>query len=300
LYLEDGSVNAAYSAMCKRFKKVLDELLRPNVQINSQMNVQDHEEWYNSLESDRRSRVSTNSYSIDARSFDRSQDNVGLKAELLFYQRMGLNEERLRIWSETHGAKKAVSLMFRLVLCMVLCGVSGIWKTLLRNGLVMAFATVYSTNVTRQALVCLDVKGDDVDMESDGPLHVDASTEMMCMAFNLSAKFFTSDVRYFCKYFRIRKWGRWYFVADPWARIQSICTPVVVGNEVDTLAQRWESIAPDLLHYDNGVLVDEVALAAQQYYGLRIAPYGIARSLARFAKDKNEYFAFFSSPEWVS
>jgi len=299
LYLENGAINAAYSAMTKRFKKCFDEMLRPNVQVNAQFNLQEHEDWYNSLNSERASRVATTSYSVDAKSYDRSQENVGLKAELRFYARTGLNKERLDVWRQTHGSKKAVSLMFGLVLTMALGGVSGIWKTLLRNGLIMAFSVVYSSAVTRQALVMLDVKGDDVDMEVDGPLDVNGTVEHMGLAFNLSAKFFTNNVRYFCKQFRIWMWGRWWFVADPWARIQSVATPVVMGNSADALAMRWESVRPDLIHYDNGALVDAAAEAAQQYYGLQVVPYGCARSLARFCVDRASYYNFFGPVERV-
>jgi len=269
--------------------------LRPEVTLNGQRSEEEHENWYNSLESVRRSFPKTYSYAADIKCYDRSQEHVALRVDMEFYRRHGLGPERLRIWEETHGPKRAVAMMFGVVITMCLGGVSGLWKTLLRNGLINLAAVVLSTGVLRKDVVMLDVKGDDLDAEFSRPVQVETAVERMSLTFNLSAKFFTNDVRYMCKSFRIRKFGRWYFVADPWARVQSLCTPLWVGNQEDNLHERWISLRADLRHYDNGLLVDLVAEAAQQYYGLERPLYGMARGLAAIAVDRSAYFNFFEA-----
>lgn len=300
LYLESSSTNAMYSAMTRRFKECLDECLRPEVSLNAQRSDEEHEVWYNSLDSLRQSFGRTYSYAADVKCYDRSQEHVALRIDLEFYRRHGLGPERLKIWEETHGVKKARAMMFGVVLSMVLGGVSGLWKTLLRNGLVNLAAIVVSTGISRKDVVMLDIKGDDSDSEFSRPIEVETTVERMSLSFNFSAKFFTNDVRYMCKAFRIRMNGRWYFVADPWARVQSLCTPLWVGNVEDNLNERWVSLCADLRHYDNGLLVDAVAEAAMQYYGLSRPLYGLARGLAMVRADRSVYFNFFHPPEMVS
>jgi len=299
MYLENSSTNAMYSAMTRRFKECLDECLRPEICLNGQRSDEEQEEWYNSLESVRQSHHRTYSYAADVKCYDRSQEHVALRVDLEFYRRHGLSPERLKIWEQTHGTKKALAMMFGVVLTMVLGGVSGLWKTLMRNGLVNLAAIIVCTGVTRRDVVMLDVKGDDSDSEFAKPVEVETAVERMSLTFNFSAKFFTNDVRYMCKSFRLKQNGRWYFVADPWARVQSLCTPLWIGNKEDNLHERWVSLCADLRHYDNGFLVDAVAEAAQQYYGLSRPLYGMARSLAAIRSDRNVYFNFFSPPEKI-
>jgi len=299
MYLENSSTNALYSAMMRRFKICVDECLRPEVKLNAQESSEAHEAWYNSLESTRRSLMRTYCYSVDIKCYDRSQEHPALRAELEFYRRHGLSAERLKLWETMHGTKKAVSMMYGIVLTMILGGFSGNWKTLFRNGVINLMALVVSTGVTRKDVVTLDIKGDDADVEFSRPVAVETSVERMSLTFNFSAKFYTSDVRYMCKEFRLRKFGKWFFVADPWARAQSACTPVVMNGAADTLEERWISLGADLRHYDNGLLVDMVAEAAAQYYGLPVVPYGMARALSRFASDKAAFVNFFLSPERI-
>lgn len=300
MYLENSSTNAMYSAMTRRFKESIDACLRPEISLNPQCSDAEHEDWYNSLESIRKSHAKTYSYNADIKCYDRSQEHVALRIDLEFYRRHGLNQDRLKIWEQTHGPKRAVSMMFGVVLTMVLGGVSGLWKTLMRNGIVNLAATIVSTNVSRSDIVMLDIKGDDLDAEFARPVKVETAVERMSLTFNLSAKFFTSDVRYMCKSFRIKTHGRWYFVADPWARSQSACTPVWIGNEEDNLHERWVSLGADLRHYQNGILVDLVAEAAQQFYGTERPLYGMARALSALMSSKTKYFNFFNPPKLVN
>jgi len=285
--------------MMRRFKTVLRMLLRPEVMLNSELSEEEHERWYNSLESHRASRPRTYSYGTDIGVYDRSQDHVGLAVDLEFYRQLGLDETRLKIWEKVHGPKKAVAMMFGVVITVVLGGVSGDWKTLMRNMIINLAALLVATDIRRDDLAMVDVKGDDVDLEVFRPLLVESAVESLSSIFNLSAKFYTADVRYMCKQFRIKVCGKWYFVPDPWARSQSACTPLWVGNHEDNLDERWVSLCADLRHYDNGILLDAAAEAAQQHYGLERPLYGMTRALAKFVEDKKSFISFFSAPQYV-
>jgi hypothetical protein len=299
LFLESAETNALYSSMLRRFKECVDECLIPEVSLNSQRSRADQEEWYNSLEPRRRSFGKTYSYMTDIRCFDRSQDQVALKVDIAFYKRHGLDAERLAVWEKAHGTKKALSMMFGLVLWIALSGISGDWKTLFRNGLVNLSAILMSTGVVRGDIVALDIVGDDIDAEFVRPVDVEKTIEGMSLNFNFSAKFFSTKVRYMCKEFRIFLQGRWYFVPDMWARAQSVLTPVRLSNNGDVLAERWESLVHDLRHYQNGVILDAACEAAQAHYGLSRAPYGTARALSLFARSKPAFMNFFKQPERI-
>jgi len=251
------------------------------------------------LESVRRSFPKTYAYSSDIRCYDRAQDHSALRAELAFYKRMGLTQETLDKWSETHGIKRARSMMFGVIFCMVLGGVSGLWKTLLRNGLINIMSVIMAAALRHRDIVMLEVKGDDMDMELSREIDVDDASTNMSSMFNLSAKFFSATIRYMCKEFRFMVNGRWYYVADPWARVQSLCTPLWIGNKQDNLEERWVSLVADLRHYDNGILVDKVAELAQVYYAKPNCFFGMARGLAAVRADKLKYFKFFGKPELV-
>jgi len=299
LFLENSSTNAMYSAILRRFKRCVNECMRAEVKLNAQESDEEHEEWYNSLEPLRKSMRTTYSYEADIRCYDRSQEHVALGVDIEFYKRHGLDASRLKIWEQTHGPKRAVSMMFGVVLVLALSGVSGIFKTLMRNGIVNLASLLVSTNMQRRDIVTLDIKGDDLDLEVCRPLAVETAIEKMSLTFNLSAKFKTNDVRYMCKQFRIRKGGRWYFMADPWARVQSLCTPITLGSKDDSLVERWESLRSELRHYDNGLMVDEVAEVAQKYYHTTQPLYGFARGLAKIVSDRTCFFKFFKAPERV-
>lgn len=300
MYLENKSTNGMYSSITRRFKKALDEMMRPEVALNPQWGEEEHEEWYNSLEAVRRSFPATYSYGSDIRCYDRSQEHPGLRAEMALYRRMGLNRERFERWERTHGPKRAMSMMWGVVFVMVLGGVSGLWKTLLRNGLINLMAVIVTSGITYRDLVMIDVKGDDMDLELSRPLNVADTADGLGAMFNLSAKFFTNDVRYMCKKFRVRVKGRWYFITDPWTAVQSLCTPIRMGGERDALIERWKSLVANLRHYQNGILVDAVVEAAQVYYGIPHCFAGMAYALSMFARDEQRYCNFFEPPKLIS
>jgi len=300
LYLENGSTNAIYSAMVRRLKKCMNECLRPEVRLSPECSEEEHEEWYNSLQGIRESCGQTYSYGIDTKCFDRSQEHVSLKIDLEWYRRHGLDARRLKIWEQTHGVKKATSMMFGVVLYMVLGGISGLWKTLMRNTIVNTAALIVAADIRRGDLITLDVKGDDVDLETKRPLQVETIVERLSLTFNFSSKFNTNSVRYMCKSFRLFVDGRWVFVADPWARCQSVCTIFWAGNHEDTLSERWVSLGADLRHYDDGNCVDAVAEAAQQFYHLPHPMYGSARALTVLKNDYVQFLRMFGPLELVS
>jgi len=285
--------------MTRRLKKCVDECMRPEVKLNPQWSAEEGEEWHNSTESLRRSFSQTYCYASDVRTFDRSQEHPALRSEMEFYRRMGLNKETYEIWCQTHGPKRAASMMFGVVFVMVLGGVSGIFKTLLRNGLVNLLAVVVSAELTYRDVVMLEIKGDDMDAEFSREVEVENTTERMGSMFNLSVKFYPADVRYMCKQFRLKVCGRWYHIADPWAKAQSMCTPIWIGDQTDDLAERWVSLVSDLRHYDNGILVDKVAEAAQRFYGISGCFFGMARALSGIREDRQKYFKLFGPPEVV-
>jgi len=299
LYLDNGNTNAMYSSIVRRVKKCFDECLRPEVKMNAQESSEEHEEWYNSLESVRQSYRHTYSYAADIRCYDRSQEHPAAKCYLHLCSRLGLGRDRLKKWEKMYGPKRASSLMFGVVATIMLSGVSGAWDTLWRNGCINLMTLVVATEMRREDVVMIDIKGDDLDAEFSRALNVATTVEKMGLIMNMSAKFFTNDVRYMCKEFRIKLHGRWYHVADPWARVQSLCTPIVIGDGQVDMAERWMSFRSDLRHYDNGILVDMVCEAAQQHYGLPHPPYGMGRSLAKMAEDKRRFFSFFNPPERI-
>lgn len=300
MYLENKSTNAMYSSIMRRVKKCLDECLRPEVSLNAQESEEEHENWYNSLEPIRQSLPITHSYASDVHCYDRSQEHPALRTESQFWRILGLSEERLRIWEKEHGPKRAVAMMYGVMMTVVWGGLSGDWKTIFRNGLIELTATVVGCNLQRKDIVMLDVKGDDMDAEFSRPVMVETAVERMSLSMNLSVKFFTSDIRYMCKRFRVKFEDRWVFLPDPWACAQSVCSPIVVGSSVDTLHERWVSLGADLRHYQNGLLVDLAAETARKYYNLAITPYGMARGLSRLARDRPAYMNFFRPMELIS
>lgn len=300
MYLESKSTNAMYSSMTRRFKKCLDECLRPEVSLNAQESDEQHEDWYNSLESQRKSWPRTFSYMSDMRCYDRAQEHPAMRSEMALYRRMGLDRKRFQLWEETHGPKKAMSMAFGVIFTMVWGGVSGIWKTLLRNGLVNLMAVVVCCRLTYRDVVMLDIKGDDMDAEFSRPVDVESAEQLMGGMYNMSAKFAGAPVRYMCKQFRFKCNGRWYFVADPWPKVQSVCTPLRMGGDRDALSERWISLVADLRHYDNGILVDRAAELAQVFYGVPNCFHGMGRGLAMFRRDKASFCNFFLPEEKVS
>jgi len=299
MYLSEASTNAIYSAQTRRFKNCLDECLLPSIKLNPQWSSEQAEEWYNSREPVRKATPRSYCYTVDSKAFDRSQEHPLLRFELALYRRMGLSEETLGRWEETHGKKKAMSMMFGVIISMVLTGVSGLWKTLLRNGLVTLVALVVAAEVKRGEIVALQIKGDDVDAEVSRPTRVETAVGRVGLIFNLSTKFNTVNVRYFCKAFWLKLCGRWVEVADPWPRVQSLCSPIWIGDTSVSMMDRWVSMRADLRHYDNELAVSAVAEAAAVHYGLRKPLYGMARALSKVRADKNAYFSFFSQPELV-
>lgn len=301
MYLENKTTNAHYSAQTRRFKRCLDEMLRPEVALNSQRTPAEHEEWYNSLSGQRASCGSTHLCASDIRCYDRSQEHPALLCEMEFYKAMGLNKATYDKWIRTHGVKVAASSMYGLVLRMVAGGVSGLWKTLLRNGLINLFAIVVSAGLTRNDIVMCDIKGDDMDLELSRPIDVEKTSSGMCRMFNLSAKISGADIRFMCKDFRFKKNGRWYHMRCPWAAWQSVLSPVWLDTSEAALGERWNSLVDGLRHYDNGILVDEVANLAARYYGMPGAFKGMARALSKVIAEggRSEFVKLFGTPVLV-
>jgi hypothetical protein len=298
MFLEQKSVNAYYSSMLRRVKKCVEECLRPEVQLNAQHSEAEHEDWDNSLNGVRDSFPRTFYYASDIRCYDRSQEHSGLFAVREFYRLLGLDAATLNKWATMYGEKKAYSMMFGVIVSVVMCGVSGNWETLWRNGVLNLIAIVVSCQLKRRDVVMLDVKGDDMDAEFSRQVDVESGSQLMGSMFNLSAKFTRSPLRYMCKQFRFRVHGRWYHVSDPWPLVQSLCTPVWLGDGEDKLIEKWVSLSDRLRHYDNGILVDTVAQCAQVFYGAQ-GFIEMARGLAAVGDNRNKFFKFFHPPRLV-
>lgn len=300
LFLESMNTNGMYSSILRRVKKCVDDILQPGIRINAQWSPQESEDWYNSIEPVRKSCGTTYTYDVDSKAFDRSQGHPCLRAEMAVHRLLGLTEERYAMWEKTHGKKKAMNMAFGIMAIIVLTGISGLWSTLYRNGVVQTIAVIVSAKLRRGDIVTMQVTGDDVDLETRRPVKVETAVERMSLAFNLSSKFNTTVVRYFCKKFRIKIDGWWYEVADPWARAQSTCTPVILESGASpSLVERWVSLRAELIHYDNGILLDAVAEATKVYYGLPIVPYGLTRGLAALVNSKSKFMSFFHPPEAI-
>lgn len=299
MFLQNQSTNAYYSSQVRLFKKCFDECLRPNIRINSDDDDVAHEDWYNSLNPIRASVGRTHSYMVDTRCYDRSQEHVALKTELMLYKFMGLNEQTLAIWEQTHGSKKASCMMYGVFIRVVLGGISGIFKTLLRNGVLTAISIVFAAELTARNIITFDVKGDDVDLETRDPVDVEKAITRSGLAFNFSSKFMGTSIRYMCKQFRVFKFGRWHFLPDIWAKAQSLCTPVWLGNHEESLHDRWVSFSDSMRYAKDFELLTLAAEVTRSFYSLPTSICDVAYSLSSLARDERKYINFFKAPRVV-
>jgi len=299
MYSESKSANAMYSAMCTRFFHALDSFLLPNVRFNHRQSPWEHEEWFNSLNPVRASCTSLHSYEGDIWNYDRSQEMFGFAVEFELYRRTGLNAAVLEKWKETHGEKRAVSAMYGILMYLVQQGLSGIYKTLLRNGVICLAAVVFSTDLQRGDLVSLSVTGDDCLLEMNRTLGVGMVVDGMALAFNLSVKFYGVDVMYFCSRYWVEVDGWWYWVKDPVKQFESSATAIIVGGGGATLVERHVALRDDLRHYDNALVCDALAKAVKGRMGLRFEPHGLIRGLAAWASSLCEMARAFGPEEVI-
>lgn len=299
MYNESSGMNAMFSSMLTRFHMLMERLLRPEIRMNSRDSAAEHEVWFNQHEARRASCRSIYRYEGDLFCYDRSQEHVGLTCEAEFYRRMGLSEETLAIWSRTHGVKKATSMMLGVVIWIAQQGLSGIFKTLFRNGFICLTAVVNSCRLTREDIITLDVKGDDFLLEMNRRVDTSVAVAGFALEFNLSTKFYGVDVAYFCSKYWVKVGNYWYWVADPVRRIESLSAAVVCDGKRDVLGEKWVSLREDLRHYDNGLVVEALASAVCERMGLSFMPQGIILGLAALAADKDEFMKFYGPEEKI-
>jgi len=279
---------------------VVDRLTVPGVRFNSRSSPAEHELWFNSLEPVRASCDKIHRYQGDSFNFDRSLEVMAFTVELEFYRQHGLDEDTLARWKVTMGPKKAVSLMHGLLMHIVLQGLSGIFKTLFRNGIVTMLAVVDAARLEKGMVVSLDVKGDDYALETNRPVDVAKAVQSLAWKYNFSAKFFESVGVYFCSKFWIYSEGWWHWVADPVRRFESVCAAVSVDNTGDVkLSERWQSLRDDLRHYDNQVVMDALCEAVCEQYGVHHRVRSLVAGLAALARDRDRYFSFYGPTEVV-
>lgn len=300
MYNESKSMNALYSSIMSRFHDTVDSMMLPNVSFNARHSPADHEVWFNSVEPIRRTCSRLYRYQGDSFNFDRSLELAAFSVELCFYRRHGLDAETLHRWKSTMGVKRAVSLMHGLVAYIILQGLSGIFKTLFRNGLVTLACVVVSAKLDRQTLVSLDVKGDDYTVETSRPLDTAEATKTMAWGFNLSAKFFESEYLHFCSKYWVQVDGWWYWVADPDRKFESVCAAVVT-NECgeDKLSEKWVSLRDDLRHYDNGLVMLELVKAVFAQGKRSREPLGLVYGLGALAESRDAFFRFYGPAERI-
>jgi len=301
MYNESKGMNAMFSSIMSRVHDTVDMMMVPHVKFNDRASPADHEVWFNTLEPVRRTAKNIYRYQGDSYNFDRSQEYMAFAVELRFYFEHGLNDETLQIWKQTMGVKTAVSLMHGLLMHIVLQGLSGIFKTLFRNGLVTLASVIVATEVRREALISLDIKGDDYTLETTLPIDVARATEVLAWKFNLSAKLWGCDYLYFCSRYWIWVDGWWYWVADPERKFESLCGAVAVNEHGETvLAEKWQSLRDDLRHYNNGLVVEELARAVVATNTRRTRPpVMLIGGLAQLAESRDEFFSFYGPPEVV-
>lgn len=298
MYNESGGMNAMYSSIMSRFHDVIVSLSRPGFRLNDKASPAAHEVWFNSLNSVRTGEEYR--YEGDLYCYDRSQEHMALGFEMVFYRRHGLNKETLEIWSRTHGAKRAVSMMYGVVLTVVLQGLSGIFKTLMRNGLICWGAVVTSCRLQYCDILSLDIKGDDFLLESTRSIAVTRANVTFALTFNLSSKFYDVDVMYFCSKYWILVDGWWYWVADPLRKVEAVGASVRSSECLDSgLEERWRSFVDVMRHYDNGLVVDALAVAVQQRMNLCFKPLGLITGLGKLAADRAAYFDSYGPEEFV-
>lgn len=299
MYNESSGMNAMYSSMLTRFYHFFSRILRPEVRLNNRDSPVEHESWFNSLERKRASCRSVYRYEGDIFCYDRSQEHVGLACELALYRRMGLDVDTLKRWEQTHGVKKATSMMLGVVIFIVHQGLSGIFKTLFRNGYICLASVVTSCGLGYEDILSLDVTGDDFLLETNRRVCTQYGINSFALTFNLSTKFYSVDVAYFCSKYWVKVDGYWFWVADPVRKAESIGSALAVDSQRDILSDRWISLRDDLRHYDNGLVVDALAAAVAARMGLDFLPYGLILGLAALAASKDEFMKFYGPEERI-
>lgn len=300
MYNESKGMNAMYSSILSRFHDATDGMLRPQVKFNDRKSPAEHEMWFNTLEPLRKSCKRVYGYHGDSFNFDRSLELMAFTVELEFYRTHGLNAETLELWKETMGVKQAVSLMYGIVMHIVLQGLSGIFKTIFRNGLVTLASVVECTKVTRDSLVSLDVKGDDYTIETNVPIDTGRAVKLLAWKYNFSAKLSEDDYLWFCSKVWIKVDDWWYWVTDPVRKFESVSAAQVVNDGGDEcLAEKWVSLRDDLRLYDDGIIMEQLALAVYAKGGRSRPPYGLVGGLSQLADDKNFFMAFYGAAEKI-
>lgn len=301
MYNESKGMNAMYSSIMSRFHDVVDAMMLPSVKFNDRSSPAEHEIWFNTLQPLRATAPVVHRYQGDSFNFDRSQELMAFSVELQFYKEHGLDEQTLDIWKQTMGVKTAVSLMHGILMHIVLQGLSGIFKTLFRNGLVTLASVIVATRVTRQTLISLDIKGDDYTLETNVPVDVAYAVRVLAWKFNFSAKLWGCDYLYFCSKYWVWCDGWWYWVTDPERKFEALCAAVAVNDKGETvLSEKWTSLREDLRHYDNGAVVEELANAVLATNTRRLRPpVMLIGGLANLAENRDEFFSFYGPTELV-
>jgi len=301
MYNESKEYNAMYSSQLARFQDAVESFLRPNVRFNDRRSPADHEIWFNSLQPIRRTAKSVYRYQGDSYNFDRSQELASFCVELEFYRRHGLDEGTLELWKQTMGVKTAVSLMHGILMHIVLQGLSGIFKTLFRNGVVTWASVVDAANLSPDMLVSLDIKGDDYTIETIVPIDISRASEVLAWRYNFSAKLWGCEYLYFCSKYWLYVDGWWHWVTDPERKYESLCAAVAVDASGDApLSEKWVSLRDDLRHYNNGLVVEELATAVAATNTRRTRPpLALIGGLANLAENRDAFFAFYGPVELV-
>jgi len=301
MYNESKEYNAMYSSQLARFQDTVESLLRPNVRFNDRRSPADHEIWFNSLQPIRRTAKTLYRYQGDSYNFDRSQELASFCVELEFYRRHGLDEATLELWKQTMGVKTAVSLMHGVLMHIVLQGLSGIFKTLFRNGLVTWASVVDGAQLSPDTLVSLDIKGDDYTIETIAPIDIAHASEVLAWKYNFSAKLWGCEYLYFCSKYWLYIDGWWYWVADPERKYESLCAAVAVDSSGDApLSEKWISLRDDLRHYNNGLVAEELAVAVAATNTRRSRPpLALIGGLASLAENRDDFFSFYGPVELV-
>jgi len=299
LYSEQSPVTAKYSAMHTRLYEVVRSMLRPNISFNNRDSPADHEVWFNSCQGLRDSCEEVIGVEGDITCYDRSQEHMMLLFELTWYRRHGLSRDTLHLWEQTHGVKRALSMMYGVVMYIVLQGVSGIFKTLFRNGLMCWGAVIYALDLRREDIISLDIVGDDFLAELSRRVCLERALDVYTLTCNFTVKLGRPEVLGICS----REWiyvrGWWYFVVNPVKRIESVSRALVVNAPMDQLEEKWRSLVDDLRHYDDALVMEVLAEAVKKRYALVREPRAIIRALATMAYSRSKYFASFGPEEVV-
>lgn len=293
LYNESSTTNTMYSAMLGHVHKALDAMMKPQFKLNLRGAPAEFERWFNSLQPVRQSVERVYAYEGDSYNYDSSLELMAASVVLCLYRKLGFDGVLYEKYKQIYGVKRAASLMYGVLMRFANQGVSGVFDTLFRNGLVTFVAVIETVGLPASQIVSLAVTGDDYLLETAVPVQTGAVVEGLALKFNLSAKFFAVEHMYFCSRYFVRVDGWWYWVADPFKKYEKACSALTVGKAgQDVVRDLHDSLQVDCRHYDDYRVLEALCHAvANRMEKADKPPYAIVQTLAGWCASYDRFRA---------